>query len=86
MPSPERRLEIIGQLQAVTESAPVDVVFLHRDTDPVLRFEVFRSGQVVFERGPGLMVQERVRAAMLYEDALPFRRPQRHQLRSMPTG
>lgn len=32
------------------------------------------------------MVQERVRAAMLYEDALPFRRPQRHQLRSMPTG
>ena len=79
-PSPERRLELIGQFQAATASLPVDVVFLHRDTDPVLRFEVFRSGQPVFERVPGAMAQQRVKALMLYEDALPLRRMRRNQM------
>ena len=80
MPSPERRLQIIGQFQAAAGSVPVDVVFLHRNTDPVLRFEIFRSGQLVFERTAGHMVEERVRALMLYEDALPLRRLRRESL------
>lgn len=81
LPPPERRLQIIGQLQAAAGAVPVDVVFLHRDTDPVLRFEVFRSGRLLFEATPGLFVEGRVRAVMLYQDALPFRRALREHLR-----
>lgn len=45
----------------------------HRDTSPVLRFEVYRGGRPVFEAEPGLFVSGAVRALALYEDARPFR-------------
>ena len=51
-----------------------DLVFVTPTTDPVLRFEIFRDGEPLYERESGLFVEERVRAVMLYEDALPFRR------------
>lgn len=81
LPPPERRLEILGELQDVCGSARADVVFLHERTDPVLRFEVFQGGEPVFEAEPGLFVDGTVRALMLYEDALPFRRLRRERLR-----
>ena len=74
LPSAHRRLALIGELQDLCAPRPVDVVFLHRDTDPVLRFEVFRRGEPLYEARPGLFVHEVVRALALYEDALPFRR------------
>ena len=52
----------------------IDVVFLRPDLDPVLRFEIFRSGRLLHEAEEGLMVRERVRALKEYQDALPFRR------------
>ena len=86
MPSPERRLEIIGRFQTAAGPLPVDVVFLHRDTDPVLRFEVFRSGRLVFEQDDGDMVEQRVLALMMYEDVLPLRRMRRQKLLQGDTG
>jgi predicted nucleotidyltransferase len=83
MPPPDRRLAIIGELQVLAEPRLADVVFLHRDLDPVLRFEIFREGRVLFEAEPGLMVQERVRAFREYSDALPFRRLLRDHLSRM---
>lgn len=74
LPPPERRLAIIGELQDLVGPRRVDVVFLTPDTDPVLRFEVFRSGRPLYEARAGLFVEEVVRALALYEDALPFRR------------
>lgn len=74
LPGPERRLAVIGELQDLCDPATVDVVFLHPDTDPVLRFEVFRTGEPLHEARPGLFVNGVVRALSLYEDALPFRR------------
>jgi predicted nucleotidyltransferase len=74
LPDPERRLGLIGELQDLLEPRAVDVVFLHRDTDPVLRFEVFRNGVPVYESRPGLFIEEIVRAVALFEDSLPFRR------------
>lgn len=81
LPSPERRLRLIGQAQDVCAEVPADVLFLHLRTDPVLRFEVFRSGVPLFEAEEGLFIEEKVRALMLYEDALPFRRMLRERLR-----
>jgi predicted nucleotidyltransferase len=81
LPSPERRLELIGEAQAICGAAMADVVFLHLRTDPVLRFEIFRSGVPVYEAEDGIFIDEKVRALMLYEDALPFRRMLRERLR-----
>ena len=83
LPSPERRLEIIQELQAIVDPRVADVVFLHRDLDPVLRFEIFRGGQALFEAESDLMIEERVRAFREYQDALPFRRLLRSRLSEM---
>lgn len=86
LPDPERRLEIIGEIQDLCGEATADVVFLHRGTDPVLRFEIFRAGVPVHEDEPGSFVEEKVRALMLYEDAIPFRRMLRKNLRERTRG
>lgn len=74
MPPPDERLQVVRELQALVDPLRVDLVFLRRDLDPVLRFEIFRSGQPLYEAEEGLMVHERVRALKEYQDALPFRR------------
>lgn len=74
VPPPEERLRIVGELQDRCGDRRADVVFLRPETDPVLRFEVFRDGEPLYEAEPGLFVEERVRAVMLHQDALPFRR------------
>lgn len=74
LPSPTRRLEMIGQVQDACGPRRADVVFLTRDTSPVLRFEVFRTGRPLHEDRPGRFVEEVVRALSLYHDALPLRR------------
>ena len=74
LPPPERRLSMIGEIQDRCGRARADVVFLRSATDPVLRFEIFRSGIPIHEESPGLFLAETVRALALYEDALPFRR------------
>lgn len=74
LPSPRDRLRMIGQLQERCGGRRADVVFLHPDTDPVLRFEVFRAGEPLYEASPGRFVEERVRAMMLFYDARQFRR------------
>lgn len=86
LPEPRRRLAMIGELQELCGSRPVDVVFLHRDTDPVLRFEVFRTGRPLHEDRAGRFVDETVRALALYEDALPFRRALRRVVRAGGRG
>jgi hypothetical protein len=73
LPDASRRLSLIQEAQALTHPSSVDLVFLHRDTSPVLRFEVFRGGRCLFESESGLFVERAVRALALYEDARPFR-------------
>lgn len=85
LPPPERRLELIGEAQDICGAVMADVVFLHLRTDPVLRFEIFRSGRPVYEAEEGMFIDEKVRALMLYEDALPFRRMLRERLREDAT-
>lgn len=74
VPPPTERLRIIGEIQDRSGPRRADVVFLRPETDPVLRFEIFRDGLPLYEAEPGLFTRERVRAVKLYQDALPFRR------------
>lgn len=54
LPSPEDRLSLIGRLQDLVHPRRVDVVFLRPGTDPVLRFEIFRTGVPLHESREGL--------------------------------
>ncbi len=83
LPGPQRRLELLNEIQALVGSRTVDLVFLHRDTDPVLRFEIFSAGRALYEAEPGVMVEECVRAMKEFADALPFRRLLRGRLQEM---
>lgn len=74
LPPPLERVRIIGRVQDRCGARRADVVFLGLDTDPVLRFEIFKRGELLYEADPGLFDEERVRAVMLYQDASPFRR------------
>ena len=85
LPDADRRLRIVGELDRLVAPRSVDVVFLHPGTDPVLRFEIFKGGGAIFERTPGTFIRERVRALMLYEDALPFRKARRERLHRLVT-
>jgi hypothetical protein len=49
-----------GGSRRAVGAAAADVVFLHAGTDPVLRSEIIRSGRVLHEPRPRIMVQERV--------------------------
>lgn len=80
LPGPARRLAMIGELQDLCGARRVDVVFLRPETDPVLRFEIFRRGTPLYEARQGLFVNEAVRALVAYEDVLPFRRALRQSL------
>ena len=86
LPDPQRRLQIIGELQDLCAPRQADVIFLHADTDPVVRFEIFRTGRPLHEAHPNLFVEETVHALALYEDALPFRRALRKQLKAPGLG
>ena len=86
LPTPERRLALLGELQDAFGEVEVDLVFLRGATDPVLRSEIFRTGRCVFEKVPGLLIEEKVRALMLLEDTVPLRRLRRERLRRIGAG
>lgn len=70
--TPARKREVeLELLRAV--ASPLDAVFLD-EAPPQLRFEVARSGSIVFERSAGLWVRERVRAMVDWWDWAPIAR------------
>ncbi|HSC28329.1 MAG TPA: nucleotidyltransferase domain-containing protein [Vicinamibacterales bacterium] len=70
--TPDRRRQIeVAFLR--TSASPVDVLFLD-EAPPQVRFEVARTGSLVFERIPGLWVRERVRAMVDWWDWAPIAR------------
>jgi hypothetical protein len=74
LPEAGDRLAMIGQLQDLCGQRRADVTFLTPGTNPVLHFEIFRTGRPLFEAEPGVFAAEVVRAVACHEDALPFRR------------
>ena len=54
LPTVEDRLRIVGEIQDLCAPRSPDVVFLRPETEPVLRFEIFRNGETLYEREQGL--------------------------------
>jgi predicted nucleotidyltransferase len=69
------------QLEALNTPTPVDLVLITDGLSPVLRFEIFQSGQCLFEIEPGLFDREQDRAFFLYADTEWLRRAASEALR-----
>lgn len=71
--APAQRLDWQLALEDLLGGA-VDIVALSSATEPVLGWEIARTGRLIYERCPGQWAQERARLWHCYNDALPFRR------------
>jgi len=80
------KLELIYHLGALFPDREIDLVVLSTETDPVLLFEIFSSGKLVYEENPGVFDNERLRAYKLYYDTEKLRRLQAEYLRKFATG
>ncbi len=69
----EHWLRLHGELEDLF-GHPVDSVIIERDTDPVLRLEVFQHGKPLYQSRPGLFIEQRILAVKLFEDTEPLRR------------
>jgi predicted nucleotidyltransferase len=72
-PAAWQRVAWQAELEALLD-ADVSLVVLSADTEPVLGWEIARTGQLLYEAQPGAWLQERARLWHAYNDALPFRR------------
>jgi predicted nucleotidyltransferase len=58
----------------------VDLVIVERDTDPVLRLEIFQHGKPIYESQTGLFIQQQILAVKIFDDTEPLRRWRRRVL------
>lgn len=79
-PSPEVLLAWRRELEELLGVA-VHLVVMGSDIDPVLAFEIARDGMVLHESADGEWMHQRLRLWHTYQDALPFLRAARKQLR-----
>ncbi len=68
------KLDLLYRLGELFKDREVDLVVLTVDTDPVLLYEIFAKGSLLYEAEPDLFENERVRALKLYYDTEKLRR------------
>jgi len=68
------KLDLLYRLGEIYKDREVDLVVLSVDTDPVLLFEIFTKGSLLYEAEPDLFENERLRALKLYYDTEKLRR------------
>ena len=83
---PGESLTTATRLRWVTElenllNRDVSLVLVSADLDPVLGMEIFRRGQLIYEREPELWIHHRLQLWHVYNDNLPFLKAARAQLR-----
>lgn len=79
-PSGRQKLDWIGDLTLLLEPE-VNLVVVSPELDPVLGREISRDGRVLYEAEENVWAWERLRLWQLYNDALPFLRRQKEDLR-----
>lgn len=85
-PAPRERLRWMREVQrlvdrALPERPELNLVIVTPGLDPVLGREICRDGVVLFEAEENLWDWERLRLFQLFNDARPFLRAQREELR-----
>lgn len=72
------KLELIYQLDNLLNGKAIDLVILTADTEPLLLYEIFFNGRLLYERSPGIFDAERLRAWKLYIDTERLRMMQKN--------
>lgn len=75
------KLEWIYQLDDIFDGKDIDLVVLTADTEPLLLYEIFLRGRVLYERHPGIFDAGRLRAWKLYIDTDRLRVMQKNYLK-----
>lgn len=75
------KLDLIHALDAAFHPDPVDLVVLTPDTSPLLRYEIFLKGRLLYEETPGLFERGRLHAWKLYLDTAHLRQSELAYLR-----
>jgi len=77
--SPLTRLSWLHELETVL-ARDVSLVLVSPELDPVLGFEIVRTGRLVFEAKRGLWAERRAQLWHAFNDSLPFLRAARQHL------
>jgi predicted nucleotidyltransferase len=75
------KLELIYRLDDLLDGKHVDLVILTADTDPLLLYEIFFHGKLLYEEHPDIFEREKLRAWKLYIDTEKIREMQRKYLK-----
>jgi len=75
------KLELIYRLDDLLDGKHIDLVILTADTDPLLLYEVFSHGKLLYEEHPGIFERGKLRAWKLYIDTEKIREMQRKYLK-----
>ena len=67
------KLHLIEELGIILDGYQIDLTVISTDTDPLLLFEIFSDGSVLYERTIGLFENRRLKAWHLYLDTRPLR-------------
>lgn len=67
------KLQLIFELETILDPWTVDPVILTPETPPLLLYEIFKNGKVIFEKSEGLFERGKLRAWRLYVDSAPLR-------------
>jgi predicted nucleotidyltransferase len=68
------KLDLLYELEGFFHPERVDLVILSPNTPPLLQYEIFLKGRVLFEEADGLFEEGRLKAWNLYLDTAPLRK------------
>ncbi len=75
------KLGLIYKFGELFDTDDIDLVILTPDTDPVLLWEIFMEGRLIYERMAGLFEKEKLRAWKMYMDTERFRKYRREYVK-----
>ena len=67
------KLHLIAALEPLFDNRPVDLTVISKNTDPLLLYEIFSNGRLLYECTDGLFEKGRLRAWHLYLDTRSLR-------------
>jgi uncharacterized protein len=76
------KLDLFYELDTIFHPEPIDLVILTPNTAPLLRYEIFFRGRVLFEEAEGLFEQGRLKAWKLYLDTAHLKERELEHLRA----
>ncbi|MBI2265650.1 MAG: nucleotidyltransferase domain-containing protein [Armatimonadetes bacterium] len=74
------KLDLVYEFNDLYPARSIDLVCLTQNTDPLLLYQIFSMGQLLYEKNPGAFVGEKLRAWKLYIDTQKLRRMQNSYL------